>query len=123
MTNQVKQAEFKRVLERNGRLCADVEVELEGDGGKLVVLFEESEDNDLDMVMVLRKDAETAIDWYDNDLHAAYEDITVELFADREGQTHWGPRESFKEQILSFGSVREHIHRSLENAVRPKAEA
>ncbi|UUZ80065.1 hypothetical protein LJK88_34510 [Paenibacillus sp. P26] len=119
----VKNAEFKRILERNDRLCADVEVELEGEPDKLVALFAEAEDNDLDMVMVLRKEADTDVDWYDNNLHAAYVDVTVEMFADRAGETHWGPREKFKEQVLGFGNVRERIHKALSEARMEKAEA
>ncbi|WP_281885922.1 hypothetical protein [Paenibacillus sp. YYML68] len=114
--NNVVQAECKRVLERNDTLCADVEVIIEGKEHHLIALFAESKDNDYDMIMVLRKDASREIDWYDNDLHAAYEDVTEELFQDQHGETHWGEREKFKEQVLSFGSVRADIKSKLDQA-------
>ncbi|MBP1154685.1 MULTISPECIES: hypothetical protein [unclassified Paenibacillus] len=120
---KVKYAECKRVLERSDELCADVEVILEGEDKRLVALFAESEDNDYDMVMVLQKDASLDIDWYDNDLHAAYVDVSKELFSDEAGETLWGPRESFKEQVLSFGGVRDQIAAKLDEAKRQKIEA
>lgn len=117
---KVTHAVCKRVLERSDELCADVEVILEGEDKRLVALFAESKDNDYDMVMVLQKDASVDIDWYDNNLHAAYVDVSEEFFADEAGETLWGSRESFKEQVLSFGSVREQIAVKLEEAKRLK---
>lgn len=114
--NPIEHAECRRVLERGDQLCADVEVRVKGSGTHLVVLFAESQDNDYDMVMVLEKDADRDIDWYDNDLHAAYVDVTEKLFADEAEETHWNPREAFKEQVLSFGDVREQIRQQLEEA-------
>ncbi|TVY00282.1 hypothetical protein [Paenibacillus cremeus] len=115
---KVKQAECKRVLERGGQLCADVEVVLEGEPKALVALFAESKDNDYDMVMLLQKDADTEIDWYDNDLHAAYVDVSETMFDNSSGETYWEPRESFKEQVLSYGRVKEEIRSKLEAAKR-----
>lgn len=121
--NNVTNAECKRVLERGDRLCADVEVTVEGEPSKYVALFTDSKDNDLDMVMVLKKDADSDIDWYDNDLHAAYIDVSESLFQDQHGETHWGDRESFKEQVLSFGTVRSDVRSKLEEAKKLKVEA
>ncbi len=112
----IEYAECRRVLERGDQLCADVEVRVKGRDNQLVVLFAESQDNDYEMVMVLQKDADRDIDWYDNDLHAAYVDVTEKLFADEAGETHWNPGEAFKEQVLSFGNVREQIRQKLEEA-------
>lgn len=89
---KVKHAECKWVLERNDQLCADVEVIVEGEDIRSVALFTESKDNDYDMVMLLQKDADLDIDWYDNGLHAAYVDVSESLFADEAGETHWEPR-------------------------------
>ncbi|MUG71488.1 hypothetical protein GNP93_12495 [Paenibacillus validus] len=119
----VKNAECKRVLERSDRLCADVEVSVEGEKSTYVALFSDSKDNDFDMVMLLKKDADSDIDWYDNDLHAAYVDVTESLFQDKHGETHWGARETFKEQVLSFGTVRADVRRMLEEAKKLKVEA
>ncbi|MFB0842745.1 hypothetical protein [Paenibacillus oleatilyticus] len=114
--NPIEHAVCRRVLERGDQLCADVEVRVKGRDKHLVVLFSESQDNDYDMVMVLEKDADRDIDWYDNDLHAAYVDVTEKLFADEAGETHWNPRQAFKEQVLSFGDVREQIRQQLKEA-------
>ncbi|GMX64170.1 hypothetical protein Elgi_34430 [Paenibacillus elgii] len=116
MMNPIEYAACRRVLERGDQLCADVEVRIKGRENYLVVLFAESQANDYDMVMVLEKDADRDIDWYDNDLHAAYVDVTEKLFADGAGETHWNPREAFKEQVLSFGDVREQIRQQLKEA-------
>lgn len=119
----VTHAECKRALARDDQLCADVVVKLEGKSDRLIAIFAESRDNDYDMVMVLQKDEDSGTDWYDNELPAAYVDVTEKLFADEEGEIHWGPREHFKEQVLSFGNVREQIRSKLEEAKRTRAEA
>ncbi|MDF2960266.1 MAG: hypothetical protein K0S39_2001 [Paenibacillus sp.] len=113
---KIKHAEFKRIMERSDTLCADVEVQVEGDNRSLVVIFTESPDQIFDMTMILRKEAELDVDWYDNDLHSAYEDVTESLF-----QHKTGDREALKEAVLNYGNVREQIGKHLKEAKTVKA--
>lgn len=112
---EVRRAVFKRLLERADRLCADVEVTTEGkQGGRLVALFVEEAENDYKLVSVLRNDAELETDWYDNNLHDAYEEVTDQLFAGQaEGEA---ARKAFESEVLAFGDVRARIREALAEA-------
>jgi hypothetical protein len=111
-----KSAEYKRVMKRGDTLCADVEVQLEDKEHSLIVLFAESQDQDYDMVTILRKEADLDVDWYDNDLHSAYVDVTVSLFTNEAGETLWKIRETFKEDVLNYGDVREQLDKHMKQA-------
>jgi hypothetical protein len=98
----IKNAAFKRIMEWNEQVCADVEVELEGETSHLVVLFAETTGGEFDMVSVLRKNGQHETDWYDPNVHSAYVDVTESFLS-----------EPFKEQVLSFGNVLESIRDHL----------
>ncbi len=38
--------------------------------------------NDYDMVRIIRNDADLELDWYDNNLHSAFEEVTDKAFTD-----------------------------------------
>lgn len=116
---KVKEAKFKRILKHGEAWVGDVEVRVEGDDRPYIVLFGESKDQDFDMVAVLRKDVPSDADWYDEESLSAYEDVTVELFTDDADETHWGPREAWKESVLSFGQVREEIAKRMAELGQP----
>lgn len=105
------QANIVRFTERNEVSCVDVEVKADGLQGVFLVEFIGSHDNDFDMRHVFRKDASNEIDWYDNNLHEAFKDVSEELFNNEGLETKWGEREEFKEGILKFGSIREELEK------------
>jgi len=111
---EVQHAMFRRTAMKDGRYCGEVEA-LTNDAGtpKVLVYFAVSEETDYDMVAVVANDADTDIDWYDNPLHQAFANRTDSLFRSEDKAAGWGERESFKEQVLSFGSVREDLAREL----------
>ena len=80
---------------------------------ELLAFFGRSQDNDYDLVAIVKKDAAAEIDWYDNSMHCAYPDISMELFETRTMKTDWGQRETFKEQVLTFPGIREELQRLL----------
>ncbi|MGO4275285.1 hypothetical protein AB4Z22_36555 [Paenibacillus sp. TAF58] len=100
--SEIKQANIVRFTERNDVRCADVEVKADGIKGILLAEFTATKDNEFDMRHVYRKDASNEIDWYDNNLHEAFKDVSEELF-------NKGEREAFIEEILSFGSIRKEL--------------
>lgn len=106
---KIKQANIVRFTERNDVRCADIEVKAEGIKEILLVEFTPTKDNDFDMSHVYRKDASNEIDWYDNNLHEAFKDVSEELFNNNEHDKEWGEREAFIEEILSFGSIRKEL--------------
>ncbi|MDQ0916696.1 hypothetical protein [Paenibacillus sp. V4I5] len=106
---EIKQANIVRFTERNDVRCADIEVKAEGIKEILLVEFTPTKDNDIDMRHVYRKDASNEIDWYDNNLHEAFKDVSEELFNNNEHDKEWGEREAFIKEILSFGSIRKEL--------------
>jgi hypothetical protein len=102
-------AKLVKISERNDVRCGDVEVHMKGTDDVLLVEFTQSADNDYNMVHLYRKEVSHEIDGYDNNLHKAYKDVTVDMFENKELATYWGKREEFKQQVLAFGSVREDL--------------
>jgi len=110
---EVQHAMFRRTAMKGGRYCGEVEaLTNDAETPKVLVYFAVSEDADYDMIEVVANDAATEIDWYDNPLHQAFANRT-DSFLPAEKTAGWGERESFKEQVLSFGSVREDLAREL----------
>ncbi|AEI40076.1 hypothetical protein [Paenibacillus mucilaginosus] len=118
----IKHAECKRIVERSDQLCADVEVQLEGEKQAFIALFTDAGDEDYRLEMILKNDADPAIDWYDNDLHAAYEDVTEELFGGTQGGSGWSSKEEFKEAVLAYPGVRSQIRTQLDAAEAQKLQ-
>jgi hypothetical protein len=102
-------AKLVKISERNDVRCADVEVHMKGTDDVLLVEFTQSADNDYDISHVYRKEVSHEIDGYDNNLHKAYKDVTVEMFENEVLATNWKMREEFKQRVLAFGSVREDL--------------
>lgn len=107
---KIKQANIVRYTERNDISCADIEVKADGLQGVFLVEFTGSNDNDFDMRHVYRKEVSSEIDWYDNNIHEAFKDVSEELFK------KWSEREEFKEGVLTFGSIREELEEHFRHA-------
>jgi hypothetical protein len=106
----VVDAVCKRVLERSDTLCADVEVKIAGEENPYIAILTEANEKDYELSMLLKNDANRELDWYDNDLHAAYEDVTEKLLRDP------ATKADFTEQVLTHGTVRADVRRMLSEA-------
>jgi hypothetical protein len=104
--NAIKHAELIKISERNDVRCADVEVTIKGMKDVLLVELTPSVDRDYKLTHIYRKEASRELDWYDNDLHQAYKDITKEWLQ--------GDMEEFKMRVLAFGSVRNDLSEQFE---------
>ncbi|CAM4120441.1 hypothetical protein L1N85_02680 [Paenibacillus alkaliterrae] len=114
---QVVEAHVRRAVRWGGIPCGEVEVTTDEAGAPVVLaFFSLSKDNDFDLQAIVRNDADTETDWFDNNMHQAFQDMTVDVFQNVNMKTDWGARESFKEQVLSSGKVREELKRLLEKA-------
>jgi hypothetical protein len=112
---EVQHAALRRTTTKDGRFCGEVEVLTnDADTPKVLAYLAAAEDGDYEMVAIVANDADTEIDWYDNPLHQAFTD-RAEWFesAEMESGLGGGGREAFKEQVLSFGSVRDDLAREL----------
>ncbi|MCD1258988.1 hypothetical protein B5M42_009075 [Paenibacillus athensensis] len=104
--NKVDKAEFVRMTERNDVACADVEVQLAGSDEVLLAEFTSSRDQALILSHIYRKETLADVDWYDNNLHRAFEDVSGELLHNVAGEDG---REALAKQILAFGTVKEEL--------------
>jgi hypothetical protein len=112
--NTIKDAKLARISERNDIRCADVEVRMEGSDDVFVAEFRLSKDNTLDMSHIYRKEASREVDWYDNNLHQAYQGVTMDLFDNNGQEINWGERENFKQQIVGCGTLEQDILAQLQ---------
>lgn len=104
----VVSASFRGMKERDNQMIAEVEVHLANPGDpELLVQFRKGSKG-YQLVRVLKNDANAAADWFDNDMHAAFQDVTARLF---DGPSHGGgdDRGLFAEQVLAAGDVRSQL--------------
>ncbi|MGN7453176.1 hypothetical protein ACTHPH_00015 [Paenibacillus pasadenensis] len=110
----VLEAHVARSLEKDGTPCAEVQVRTDDPQCEQVLAyFSLSADQDYDLVSIVRDDADLLTDWFDNSMHTAYEDITMQWFENESLKTDWGRRETFKQQVLASGQVREDLRELL----------
>jgi hypothetical protein len=111
----VTDARVRRMVERQEGRCCEVEVHTDReDSPGLLAYFGPSQDNDFDMVAIVQSDAKTEIDWYDNPVHSAFEEVTTQLFETSTMKTDWGRREAFKQQVLAYPGIRAELSRLLD---------
>jgi hypothetical protein len=120
---KIKHAEFQQMQERRDILCADVQIEVEVEGGNrsYIAVFTEARVHDYDLTMLLLKEADLDLDWYDNDMHSAYKDVLESRSQNDNGETMWQPREELKTEILNYGNVREQLGKHFIDAKAVRA--
>jgi len=110
----VIEAKVVRSVDKEGIPCGEVQVSTDDPQCEQVLAyFSLSRDEDYDLVSIVRSDADLLTDWFDNSMHTAYEEITMQWFENENGKTDWGRRETFKQQVLSSGQVRSELGRLL----------
>jgi hypothetical protein len=75
---QVMKAEWKRTAEREGKDVSEVEVWVAEEEKPLKVYIEQ-EAGGYHIHQILRNDADYDLDWYDNDMHKAFQDVSGEV--------------------------------------------
>ncbi len=110
---EVQEAALRRMTMKEGRMCGEVEV-LTNDANapKVLAYFAGAGDGDYELLAIVGNDADMEIDWYDNPLHQAFTDKSQWL-GSAAMEAGGGERQAFKEQVLSFGSVRDDLEREL----------
>ncbi|AQT85931.1 hypothetical protein ERICIV_01194 [Paenibacillus larvae subsp. larvae] len=79
---QVTHAEFVRMSQRNDVPCGEVKFYLDGEDTPYLAEVISSADGHKEVRRVYKMQADPAVDWYDNNMHQAYEEVT-NRFADR----------------------------------------
>jgi hypothetical protein len=112
---EIKQAKVVRFTERDDVPCADIEVHVEGSDKVMLAEFSPSQNKQYDLTHIYQKEVSSEVDWFDNNLHQAFKEVTSELFENQTDQEiNWGKREDFKQQILCFGSVQKQLEEHLQ---------
>ncbi len=101
----VASASFRGMRELDNQKVAEVEVHPAEPGASALLVHFRKGPKGYQLVRVLKNDADTAADWFDNDMHAAFQDVTARLFA---GPSHGGgdDRGTFAGQVLGTGDIR-----------------
>ncbi|MFS0727334.1 hypothetical protein [Paenibacillus sp. 1P07SE] len=107
----VQRASVRRIVNRGGVLCGEVEVKTDDpECPVLLAYMAPAYGDEYELVAMLGNDANTAIDWYDNNMHEAFTNEMDQFAQSAEGQENLA---TLKEQILASGVVREDLAREL----------
>jgi hypothetical protein len=112
----IRRASFRRVLERGSQRYAEIEVETDAARApRLLAYFRREGNGRYQLVRVIANDADAETDWFDNSLHAAYEDVTAQMFA---GPSHGGAedRVQFGRRLLEYGDLQRQLDIHLKEA-------
>jgi hypothetical protein len=106
----VQQSSFRRMLDIGGQAFAEVEVHTADPHEPELLAYFRNGPKGIQLVRVVVNDADSEIDWYDNNMHQAFEDVTTRLFS---GPSHAAnnDRNQFAEAVLKTGGVREELQR------------
>jgi hypothetical protein len=110
---KVSEAQFRRVLDRGGKIYAEVEVFTnQHRDPQMLAYFRAGSDGSYPLIRLMSNDADYDADWFDNNLHSAFEDVTTPTFStpDHLGRTE---REEFAAQIMAYPGIAEALDRNL----------
>ncbi|MDO7906914.1 hypothetical protein Q5741_10860 [Paenibacillus sp. JX-17] len=117
----IKEAGIRRITEVDGVPCAEVEVHPgAADDPQLLVYVArtsgETGGEGYEIKRLIRNDADLALDWYDNSLHSAFEDVTAEAFTNTALYTAEQERGKFLHEVLGYGNLRQEIGGRLQKS-------
>jgi hypothetical protein len=103
----IHDAKIRRFTEIDGVLCAEIEVNSANvnDTGLLVYLAPAEGEQGYRMLRMIRNDADMELDWYDNNLHSAFEEVTNVVFRAADGKDLHEKRGRFTRELLSHGKM------------------
>ncbi|MFC0215376.1 hypothetical protein ACFFK0_23555 [Paenibacillus chartarius] len=103
--SSIREAKFIDMKERNDEKFVDIDVWLTGREEPLRTVFKWN-DGRPELETVYALDTSVALDWFENNLHKAYVDLTAEMFDNGRGELGLGSREDFTEEVLAQPDVR-----------------
>ncbi|RIX50515.1 hypothetical protein D3P08_19715 [Paenibacillus nanensis] len=103
-------AHVRGMVDRAGAACAEVEVRTDDAKAPVVLAYFTSVGSEPALKEVLRNDADTDIDWFDNNMHQAFKAITDDAASSPESDH--SALQRFGDRVLAMEGVRERI-RSL----------
>ncbi|WP_338588376.1 hypothetical protein ACMX2M_31115 [Paenibacillus polymyxa] len=111
----IQDAKIRRLTEVDGLSCAEVEVQPgnAGDPSLLVYVASTQPGNSLEVVRIVRNHSDSAIDWYNNNMHTAFEEATDTAFENSEGITAEEDKARFQSELFAFGLLGPTLQRYL----------
>ncbi|MFD2612535.1 hypothetical protein [Paenibacillus gansuensis] len=110
----IKHAEYRGMVKQGGEQYAQVAVQsLLSGQPEVLAHFVSDGRGGYDMPLLLESHADLDIDWYENNLHQAFVDITDPQGTSRSFAADPKAREQFKKEVLSYGDIREKLQNAL----------
>ncbi|ANS75549.1 hypothetical protein AWM70_13865 [Paenibacillus yonginensis] len=114
---KITNAEFRRMTDYNGQRCAEIEVS-SGKAGEhdLLVYVAKTPQGAYDIVHMYSTDIDPEIDWYNNNLHNSYEEISEEEFGaslSSATQTSEFHRMQFKDTLFGMKQIAAKLQENL----------
>lgn len=108
----IRKAVFTRMIPNDGEVYGEVKVLPEGEKGTLLAWFVPDGDGGFRLKKLIRKEEELELDWYGNDLHDAFEDVTESRFSSAE------ERGAFAQEVLAHDAVLEEMRKRFAEHLR-----
>ncbi|GGH33743.1 hypothetical protein [Paenibacillus segetis] len=99
----IKEAKFRRMAEYNGVPCAEIQVSpgRVDDPDLFVYIARDHSGKGYEIVRMIRSDADLEIDWFNNDMHDAFAEVSEENFGDCGWPEPAEQRKQFMENLLA----------------------
>lgn len=113
----IKDAKIRRMMEYDGAPCAEVGV-LPGvvsDPALLVYIVEDQREEGYEIVRILTNDADTSTDWFDNNMHDAFKDVTSSAFTGSMIMTPEDERSKFQRELMTYGDLKKQLEQHFRN--------
>jgi hypothetical protein len=98
-------ARYTRSVERDNRIMAEVRVKVEEQPHEYIAYFSGTSGGEVDMPYLLYNDADFEIDFWDNPMHQAFDDISKDFGED--------DKRIFCEEVLRIPGIRREIEQGL----------
>ena len=110
---RIKHAQFLRSIETDKMTTAEVEFAWEGDFGadvqdeRYIAVLKKENEGEFGVERIVKKNAEFDLDWYDNPMHEAFEDVTERVFSKSgdDMSSDMPDREGFVREVMGFEGV------------------
>ncbi|UHA74392.1 carboxypeptidase [Paenibacillus sp. 481] len=107
---EIREVKYRRPVEIDGQLCAEIGILPESkQETPLLVYVTPVRSGGYHIVKVLRNDANYSTDWYDNNMHNAFEEVANESFVQDDPCAGWNTRAHFLDNILGDEQVRKQL--------------
>ncbi|WP_211746341.1 hypothetical protein [Paenibacillus sp. Marseille-Q4541] len=111
----IQNAKITKAMELNGVSCVEVAVEpaQAGDPSLLLYITGSKDGSNLELHRVVRNHHDLTLDWYNNNVSAAFEDSTEFAFENTGDITAEQEKEGFMKALLNYSSMNQELRSKL----------